>query len=344
MGPVQRASTVFRPAPTRPGQDDGVVDGVTDEVEAARAQAESWWEGAVDALPRIGLALAVVVVAWLLGRALRAVLRPRLTRRRTPSFGAVMSKLAGYAVLALGVVAGLTIAFPSVQPVDMLAGLGVVSIAAGFAFQDILSNLLAGLLLIFRQPFVSGDQIEVGEIQGTVREITIRETQITTFDGRLVLIPNKDVYQNAIEVQTTGEPIRSSLVVGCSYGADLRHAAGVALDALARTEGVVDDPAPEALFTQFGESSIDLDLRYWTDPYQGELRRVQSEVVMAVKEAFDEAGLEIPFPIRTLDAAPTLTRALRATAAREGGRQQGRGGAAPGGASADQRRSESPLA
>jgi small conductance mechanosensitive channel len=285
-------------------QADEPAGEVQQEVEAARSQAEEWWQGFTDALPRLGIALAVVAVAWILARLTRAVLRPRLARRRTPSFGAVMSKLAGYMVLALGVVAGLTIAFPSVQPVDMLAGLGVVSIAAGFAFQDILSNLLAGLLLIFRQPFVSGDQVEVNGIRGTVQGITIRETEVKTFDGRRILIPNKDVYQNAIEIQTADPAIRSSLVVGCSYDDDIRKAAGVALDALRGTDGVVDDPPPEALFTEFADSSINLDLRYWTDPRQAELRRVQSEVVMSVKSAFDEAGLDIPFPLRTLDATP----------------------------------------
>ena len=113
-----------------------------------------------------------------------------------------MSKLIGWAVGVAGTIVAVTIAFPSVQPVDVLAGLGVFSIAAGLAFQDILSNLLAGLLLIFRQPFVSRDQIAVGDHEGTVEEISIRETSIRTYDGVRVIIPNTEVYQSAIQIQT----------------------------------------------------------------------------------------------------------------------------------------------
>ena len=135
----------------------------------------------LDALPRLATALAVLVVGWVAGAITRRLVRPQLRRRRAPSFSAVVSKLIGWAVGVAGTIVAVTIAFPSVQPVDVLAGLGVFSIAAGLAFQDILSNLLAGLLLIFRQPFVSGDQIAVGEHEGTVEEISIRETSIRTF-------------------------------------------------------------------------------------------------------------------------------------------------------------------
>ena len=144
----------------------------------------------LDALPRLATALAVLVVGWVAGAMTRRLVRPQLRRRRAPSFSAVVSKLIGWAVGVAGTIVAVTIAFPSVQPVDVLAGLGVFSIAAGLAFQDILSNLLAGLLLIFRQPFVSGDQIAVGEHEGTVEEISIRETSIRqpglSFGQRLV--------------------------------------------------------------------------------------------------------------------------------------------------------------
>lgn len=90
------------------------------------------------------------------------------------------------------------VTFPSVKPVDLLAGLGFFSVAVGFAFQDILENTLAGVLLLFRQPFRSGDQIEVKEQSGTVEAITIRETQIRTFDGQLVLVPNRAVYKSVM--------------------------------------------------------------------------------------------------------------------------------------------------
>ncbi len=257
--------------------------------------------------PKIAIALVVLAVFVVLGRLARRILRPRLGELKTPSFGRVFSTLAYAAFVVAGLAIAIPIAFPSVDVATALGGLGLLTVAAGFAFQDILSNLLSGILLIFRQPFTSGDQIEVNGIKGTVEAITIRETQIKTFDGRLVVVPNKDVYTNAIEVQTADDRVRSSLVVGVSYDTDLARARDVALDTLRTIDGVIDDPEPQAYFVEFGASSINLDLRYWTGSRQAEIRRVQDQVVEHVKAAFDEASIDIPFDIVTLDAGASFT-------------------------------------
>lgn len=272
-----------------------------EDLEETADQARGWWDATVDAGPRLGVALAILVGAWLLGRGVRWLLNHRWRARRTPSFATVIPALAGWAVLAAGTVVAVTVAFPSVDPVDVIAGLGVVSIAAGFAFQDIFSNLLSGLLLILRQPFVSGDQVQVGEVEGTVRGISIRETEIETFDGRLTLVPNRDVYQSVLSIRTARPAIRSELLIGCSYEDDLHLAAATALRAAQRCDGVVAEPGPEALFVEFGESTVDLELRWWTDPHELVRLGIRSRVLLAVKDAFDEQGLSIPWPIRSID-------------------------------------------
>lgn len=277
-----------------------------DDLEQTADQARGWWEGLVDAGPRLGIAVGVLVVGWLLGRAVRWLLERRWRRRRTASFTTVMSKLAGWGVLAAATVVAVTVGFPSVDPVDVIAGLGVISIAAGFAFQDIFSNLLSGLLLILRQPFVGGDQVKVGDVEGTVRGISIRETEIETFDGQLTLVPNRDVYQNVLSIRTAGPSIRSELLIGCSYEDDLHLAARTALRAVAECDGVLPDPEPEALFVEFGESTVDLELRWWTDPHELVLRGIRHHVVLAVKDAFDREGLSIPWPIRSIDVLHDL--------------------------------------
>ena len=247
------------------------------------------------------VAVGIIVVGMTAAAVLRKVLRPRLAALRTPSFGSVFSRLIGFAVSLAAWLFALVVLFPSVNVATMLGGLGILSIAAGFAFQDILSNLLAGILLIFRQPFVSGDQIEVNGLRGTVEEITIRETRVRTFDGRLVVIPNQDVYTNAIEVQTDHEAVRTSLVVGVGYDSNLSEVREVALAVLADVDGVLDDPEPQAYFIEFGASSMDLDLRYWTGSQQAEIRRVQDAVVEGIFDAFTEQGIDIPFQIVTID-------------------------------------------
>ncbi|MFP5310113.1 MAG: mechanosensitive ion channel family protein [Actinomycetes bacterium] len=286
--------------------DAGGLDPVATVLDSLRAMGEA----AAAAVPRVAIAVVLLLVFGLVARFVKRRAEPRLTALRTPSFGRVGASLLSIAVWVAGLVVTLPIAFPTVSVATMLGGLGIVGIAAGFAFQDILSNLLAGILLLLRQPFAGGDQIAVSGVRGTVDRITIRETRIRTFEGRLVYVPNADVYTSAIEVQTAQAHVRTSLVVGVAYDTDLGAARQVALQVLGATEGVLDDPAPEAYYTTFGGSAIDLDLRYWTGSRQAEIRAVQDRVVEAVKAAFDDAGIDIPFDVVTLEAGGSVERAL----------------------------------
>lgn len=262
----------------------------------------------LDLWVRAVVAVVVVVVAVVVGIVLQRLSEPRLARLRTRSFGSVFSRLLQFAVVLAGVLTALVVVFPSVDVATLVGGLGVLGIAAGFAFQDILSNLLAGILLIFRQPFVSGDQITVNGISGTVDEITIRETRIRTFDGRLVVVPNQDVYTSAIEVQTHQERVRTSLEVGVGYDTDLGAARSLALEVLDGLEDVLDEPAPQAYCTELGDSAVTIDLRYWTSSQQADIRRAQDAVVAAIYDAYDDAGIDLPFPTVTLDAATSAVR------------------------------------
>ena len=121
------------------------------EVDELQESATGAWETFVESLPRVGIALGVLAAFVITGRLLRPLVRRRLLRHRTPSFARVFAKLTSSALTVVGVLLGLTIVFPSMRPVDVLTGAGVLTIAAGFAFQDILQNLLAGILLLFRQ-------------------------------------------------------------------------------------------------------------------------------------------------------------------------------------------------
>ena len=268
----------------------------------------------LQSLPRVGVAVIVLLAGWGLSRALRAGVRRWLTRRRTPSFAEVMSTLIGWVVVASAVLAAVTVVFPSVEPVDLLSGLGFFSIAVGFAFRDILENTLSGVLMLFRQPFRSGDQIEVQGQAGTVRAISIRETRIRTFDGQLLLIPNRDVYKSVIRVQTHYEHRRMSFVVGIAYENDPGEASEVITAALSGVEGVLEDPAPDALVQVLGVSTVDIEARFWTAPRQQESQLVLHRCVEAVKKALDAAGIEMPAEIIALQATPSFRAALQGDA------------------------------
>ncbi|QYG94059.1 mechanosensitive ion channel family protein [Iamia sp. SCSIO 61187] len=282
-----------------------------EEVREAGDALRDLGETVVTALPRVAIALVVLALLVGSGRLLRPVVQRRLGRRRTPSFARVMSRLAAAALSVVGGLLAVTIVFPSVQPVDLLSGAGIVSVAAGFAFKDILQNLLAGVLLLFRQPFRGGDQIQVGEVAGTVEEITVRETVIRTFDGRRVLIPNATVYTDVIEVQTAHPTRRIEIAVGVAFGTDLEHAIDVAVAAARPVPGVVAEPAPEALVAELGTSAVGLEVLVWcADTHQVETRRVRSAVTTAVLRAFDAEGIVVPAEIVSIRPSAELQELL----------------------------------
>jgi small conductance mechanosensitive channel len=289
------------------------------DVDSLQESATGAWTTLLESLPRVGIAIGVLVAFVVTGRLLRPLVRRRLTRHRTPSFARVFAKLTSSAMTVAGVLLGVTIVFPSVRPVDVLTGAGVLTIAAGFAFQDILQNLLAGILLLFRQPFRGGDQIKVGDVTGTVEEINIRETVIITFDGRRILIPNAKVYTDVIHVQTAHETIRSNFVVGIAYEADMATARRIATEAVVGVEGVVSDPPPEALYVELESSTVNLDIRFWSDPHQLEMRRTLDRAIEAVKTAFDARGIEMPSQVIALQATSSLAAALRGGEVTPGG-------------------------
>lgn len=293
----------------------------TDQITESTA---SLAEAFLESLPRLGIAVVILVVGYGLSRLVRFALRRVFERRQTPSFARVMSKLSGWVVLLASVLFAITAVFPSIEPVDLLAGLGFFSVAIGFAFQDILENTLSGVLLLFRQPFQSGDQIDVQGQAGTVEAITIRETRLKTFDGQLVVIPNRDVYKNVIVVQTHYDSRRLSFVVGIAYENDAEQATEVIRDALAEVDGVATDPAPEALVKQLGVSTVDIEARFWAAPSQHEARLLLDRAIKAVKRAVEEAGIEMPADIVALQATPSFKAAI-----------QGETGVTPGGGVAE---------
>lgn len=264
----------------------------------------------VDARERIAVGVGLAVVLWLLGRGSGALVRRRYLALDRPSFAHVMGRVVGLVMGLLGFLAAVTVIFPTVKPVNVLSSLGFFSIAVGFAFRDILENLLAGLLLLFRAPFRTHDEVQVGEVRGTVVEINLRETVLRTYDGRQVLIPNATVYKNPITVQTGYEAVRDEATVGVAYGTDLEQARDVALTVLRKEQGVLDEPVPLVLVEELGASTIDLRLLFWTTPRQAQVRRVRDTVLRNVVRAYDDAGVEMPTDILQLEAGRTFSDAL----------------------------------
>jgi small-conductance mechanosensitive channel len=193
-------------------------------------------------------------------------------------------------VVVLGLLVVATIIFPSVKPADVLATLGIGSVAIGFAFKDILQNWLSGLLILYRQPFRSGDQIRSGEFEGTVERIEARATLIKTYDGQRVVIPNSDIYTRAVTVRTAFPMRRSEYDVGIGYGDDIEEACRVILEALRQIDGVASEPEPEAFAWALDASSVNIKVRWWSESHRLNVVHVQGRVLTAIKRALSDAG------------------------------------------------------
>ncbi len=264
-----------------------------------------------DAAPRVGVAVAVALLLYGVGRVLGAGVRRRWCRLDRPSFANVMSRVVRLGFGLLAVLTAATIVFPTVQPVNVLGSLGFFSIAVGFAFRDILENLLAGILLLFRSPFRMGDEVDIEGTRGTVVEINLRETVLRTYEGRKVLIPNATVYKNQLVVQTAYGAIRTEAVVGIAYESDVDRAHRVVLDVLRGLDEVLAEPAPLVLVGELGPSTVDLQVLFWTAPQQALVLQARDRVLTQIKVALDEAGIEMPADIVVLQGTPSLKAALR---------------------------------
>lgn len=270
------------------------------QVGPAVARLHGYVEGFFWILPNLGIAALVfllfLAIAWVARRAVSGLFR----RRGQEDLGALLGGFVRWALIFLGFLVVATIVFPSVRPADLLATFGIGSVAIGFAFKDILQNWLSGLLILYRQPFHTGDQIVSGGYEGTVEAIKARATFLRTYDGERVVIPNSEIYTRTVTVRTAFPLRRSYYDVGIGYGDDGETACRVVLDALRGVEGVAREPAPEAMLWALDASTVNVRVFWWTDPHQRQVVLTRGRVVAAVQRALTEAGIDLPFPTRVV--------------------------------------------
>ena len=257
-------------------------------------------KGAVQMLPSLAIALLVIIVTWILAR-FAVKISDRITGRTSlrADLKQLIDTLVRTAIWILGIIVALTVAIPSFTPAGAIAGLGVGALAVGFAFQDILENFLAGVLLMLRNKMNVGDLIESEGILGRVEKTTLRETHIRQLSNELTVVPNSLLFKNPVKI-LTDEPIRrDELIVGVSYDTDLEIAKKVILQAVESVEAISDEK-PAAVFARtFGASSVDFLVQWWSLTNMHDMRETRSEVIMAIKAALDSAHIEIPYPYVT---------------------------------------------
>ncbi len=255
----------------------------------------------IELLPGFLIAAAILWATRYGIQAVRRLVGSAATRWiPSPSLQLLLVQISQVSAWAVGILAASVVAFPDLRLGDLIGLLGLGSVAIGFAFQDIFKNFLAGVLLLLNEPFQLNDQIIVGEFEGTVEEISIRSTQIRTYQGERVVIPNAIVFTSPITVLTDRPFRRTDLEIGLDYNTPLPKGLEVLREAMQGVEGVLAEPPFELDIVGFGDSSIDFVVRYWTRPRKLEVRRVRTQVMIALKQACDRAGLVIPYPIRTI--------------------------------------------
>ena len=256
---------------------------------------DSWVDGFMRLLPNILVAIVMVVIFYFLAKLAKRLVSRATTSRGRENLGEVLGGMVKWIVFFIGFLLAVTVVLPSVQPGDLIAGLGVSSVAIGFAFKDILQNWLAGLLILLRQPFEVGDEIEVNGFVGSVERIETRATIIRQYNAKRVVVPNSDIYTNAVKVITANEFIRSQYDIGVGYGDSIEDAKEVIRKAVRSVEGVHTDHPIDVLTWDLAASWVTLRVRWWSKTARKDIVNLHDRVLQTMKIALDEAKIDMPY-------------------------------------------------
>lgn len=253
---------------------------------------------AIEAVPSLVVGVAVLFLTGTVARSVQQIVSAATERIiKSLSLRALFVQSSYALTWAAGCSLACVIAFPALRPGDIIGLLGLSSVAVSFAFQDIFKNFLAGILMLLHEPFQLGDQIVVEGFEGTVEEISMRSTQILTYQGERVVVPNAIVFTNPVQVLTAMPHRRTDLPLSLGYDTQPAEAIETLIAAISEVEGVLSQPAPEVDIASFNDGCLHLIVRYWTLPEKAQVRRTKTKAVVAIKAACDRAAMKIPQPV-----------------------------------------------
>lgn len=266
---------------------------------------EDWAKDFVSILPNLVIALLILVAGIFTARFLKNVFfKAAIKIFKHKNLANLITNIFYILLVAITIFAALSILKLDKTVTTLLAGAGVIGLALAFAFQDIASNFVSGVFIAVNRPFKAGEMIKSKDHTGIVEIVNLRDTVIKTFQGQIVRIPNKEIFQNPLVNYTQSGRRRLDLAVGVSYNDDLEKVEQVALDAIKNISVISKKDEPKIFFKDFGESSINIEIFIWLiSGEQSVYLQGRSESIKLIKEAFEKNGISIPFPIRTLDFA-----------------------------------------
>lgn len=266
---------------------------------------KGWAEKGIELIPNLALAIVVLLAGYMAAKFVAKYGKKYITKfSGNRTIGNFLGKMLFILIFVLACVLALSVMNLDKTISSILAGLGIVGLALGFAFQDTAANLMSGVYISFKQPFRLGDIIETTNgHMGNVKDISLRVTKLQTFDGPVVFVPNKHLFQDYYINYSESGKRRYRLECGVSYGADLEHVEKVAIEAIESIPSRLKSEDVSIHWKEFGGSSINFSVNVWMEyeKEQSSYITTRNEAVKALKKAFDENDITIPFPIRTLD-------------------------------------------
>jgi len=264
------------------------------EVEASvRTAFARLLESVITIIPRVFAAGLVILLFGGIALSVRWFIRVTFHRAFNDlTIENLVKQLAYYTVWALGLI--LAAAALGFDPQTVVTGLGLTSLALGFALKDIISNFISGILLLALRPFQIGDQIVIGDTEGSVERIELRATQIKTYDGRTAIVPNADVFTSRV-INNTASPERGgSVELFLDYGCDLREAVAVIADVTRKTEGVLETPSPTVRVKALTENAMHIEALFRTDSRRADFMATASAIRHHAITALKDAGIALP--------------------------------------------------
>lgn len=260
-------------------------------------------ENFVAGIPNLLTALAIFIVSLYLARIVSNILRRVLRRQKAPEgVTHLLSELILWTVITLGAITAIQRFF---NVTAFLAGLGIIGFTIGFALQDVMKNLVSGIILLIQQPFHIGEVIGAAGFDGTVQEIDLRSTQMETTDGRIVSLPNANVLSNPIINYTRARRLRVDLNLSLPHTIDPNTTRQLVLDAIQGVPGFVSEPAPVVVFNNLTSSAMELIVNFWIDATKNKTANAKDSALLNVISVFGKQGIEVPHPVQIVRRVDT---------------------------------------
>jgi small conductance mechanosensitive channel len=255
-------------------------------------------EGFLAKIPDLIFALIIFIVGLYLARIVSNLLRRVLNKQKAPTgVTQILAQLVFWSIIVAGTITALERLF---QVTAFLTGLGIIGFTVGFALQDVMKNFASGIILLLQQPFHVGESIGVKGFDGTVTAIDLRATEMRATDGRIIILPNAEVLANPIINYTRAYQRRVDLSLNLPLTSEPDTVRRILLEAIHNVDGFIEDPKPVIVFNNLTNSALELNANFWVDVARTDPVHAKDAVLLKVRSALGEEGIEIPHPVQAV--------------------------------------------